>query len=129
MDTKKAILCVDDEELILRNVILDIGPVAGEGVQFEVAASEREALDVMAELRAAGVERVLVLSDLIADSSGDFSRRAEGGGFAPVQVQVMRHSREREAAAACNPDMPRLPPSALWERDYLLALIDDWLEK
>ena len=61
----KAILCVDDEAIIVLSLKQELKDRYADRFLYETAISAEEALSVMAELDAEGVELGLVISDWI----------------------------------------------------------------
>lgn len=60
-----AILCVDDEEIILQAITQEIETIVGDDIIIESALSADEAIEVCEELEEDGVELALVISDCI----------------------------------------------------------------
>lgn len=61
--TKRAILCVDDEKIVLDSLQEQLYQVYGDGFQYEIAESVEEAWEVIDDLIADGFDMVLVISD------------------------------------------------------------------
>jgi len=69
---KKAILCVDDEEIVLTALREQLQDFFGEQYRYELAESAEEAMEVMEELAQEGVEVVMIISDwLMPKIKGD----------------------------------------------------------
>lgn len=67
-----AILCVDDESVILRSLRDQIGKHFGQYHQCEIAESVEEAWEVIEELQDDGVEILIIISDwLMPGIKGD----------------------------------------------------------
>ncbi len=67
-----AILCVDDESVILESLQEQIGRHFGDKFVYEAAESGEEALEIVEELREEGVKIVLIVSDwLMPEMRGD----------------------------------------------------------
>jgi CheY-like chemotaxis protein len=62
-DTRKAILCVDDEEIVLTSLKTQIREHFGDRYLYEVAESADEAWEVIGELNARGVRLLIIVSD------------------------------------------------------------------
>jgi CheY-like chemotaxis protein len=62
-DTRKAILCVDDEEIVLTSLKAQIREHFGDQYLYEVAESADEAWEVIEELDAKGVRLLIIVSD------------------------------------------------------------------
>ena len=63
--TKQAILCVDDEEMVLDSLEMELSDSLGANIVFEFVSSGEEALEVMTELISDGFNIPLVISDYI----------------------------------------------------------------
>lgn len=63
--TKFAILCVDDEDVVLESLKEQLKRPFGKDYYIEVAESSEDALDILAELQADNIEVALVISDQI----------------------------------------------------------------
>ncbi len=59
----KAILCVDDEQIVLRSLQSQILTHFGDDYLCEVAESAAEAMELLEELQADGVEVLMIVSD------------------------------------------------------------------
>ncbi|MCZ2357715.1 MAG: response regulator [Bacteroidia bacterium] len=60
---KRAILCVDDEKIVLDSLQEQLYQVYGDSFQYEIAESVEEAWEVIDDLIADGFDMVLVISD------------------------------------------------------------------
>jgi class 3 adenylate cyclase/FixJ family two-component response regulator len=63
--TKQVILCVDDEEIILRSLKDELKATFGNAYRIEVAAGSEDALDLFNELLDENLEVPLVISDYV----------------------------------------------------------------
>jgi len=69
---KRAILCVDDETLVLENLEIELQKAFGDAYDYEFAESAEEALEVIDELYEDDVEIVIIVSDwLMPGMKGD----------------------------------------------------------
>ena len=69
---ESVILCIDDEEIVLRSLKRELHDALGEGYLIETAAGGEEALELFAELVAEAYEIPLVISDhIMPDIKGD----------------------------------------------------------
>lgn len=72
MMSRKAILCVDDEKIILQNLKSQIKKHFGNRYLYEFAESADEAWEVIEELPEDGVQILIIVSDwLMPDMKGD----------------------------------------------------------
>ncbi len=62
---KNTILCVDDEKTVLDSLKNQLRDIFGSAYNYEVAQNGAEALDVVDELTADGLDTVVVISDYI----------------------------------------------------------------
>jgi DNA-binding NtrC family response regulator len=62
---KYAILCVDDEAIILLSLKQELRSLFGDRFEYESALDAGSALEVIDELAAEGIELALIISDLI----------------------------------------------------------------
>lgn len=72
METKQAIVCVDDEKVVLDSLQEQLENQFGDTILIEIAESAEEAWEVIEELVEEGYEIVLVISDwLMPQTKGD----------------------------------------------------------
>ena len=72
MKKHKAILCVDDEAIILKSLKTELGQSFGSEYIIEVAESGEEALEIIEELATKQIDTLVVISDwLMPDMKGD----------------------------------------------------------
>jgi CheY-like chemotaxis protein len=70
--SKKAILCVDDEQVILESLKEQLKRRFGSQYVYEAAESAEEAWEIMEELHAEGVKILVIVSDwLMPEMKGD----------------------------------------------------------
>ncbi|NEP57288.1 MAG: response regulator [Symploca sp. SIO2G7] len=70
--TESAILCVDDETIIIETLLEQISRYFGDRFLYEAAESAEEALEILEELHEEGVKIVLIVSDwLMPGMRGD----------------------------------------------------------
>ncbi len=69
---KAAILCVDDEAVVLDTLEIELQKAFGNAYSYEFAESAEEALEVIEELNEEGVDILLIVSDwLMPGMKGD----------------------------------------------------------
>jgi DNA-binding NtrC family response regulator len=72
MKKHKAILCVDDEPMILKSLKAELTQSVGNDYLIEIAESGEEALEIIDELAQKGIDTLLVISDwLMPNMKGD----------------------------------------------------------
>jgi DNA-binding NtrC family response regulator len=70
--SKKAILCVDDESIILDSLREQLEKHFGEQYVYEIAESAEEALEIIDELEEDGIDIAIIVSDwLMPGMKGD----------------------------------------------------------
>ena len=70
--SKRAIVCVDDEAIILLSLKQELKTCFGDSFLYETATSGFEALDIVESLKEDGIEAVLIISDwLMPGLNGD----------------------------------------------------------
>jgi DNA-binding NtrC family response regulator len=70
--TDTAILCVDDEVMILKSLEIELQAAFGSKYLYELAESAEEALEIMEELDEEGLQLIIIISDwLMPGMKGD----------------------------------------------------------
>lgn len=70
--TQSAILCVDDEVMVLTSLKIELQGAFGDNYLYELAESADEALEVMEELDEEGLKIIVIISDwLMPGMKGD----------------------------------------------------------
>src|SRR5919199_520797 len=70
--SKPAILCVDDEKVVLQSLRTQLKEAFGDDYIYELAEDADEALEVINELSEEGIKIILIVSDwLMPGSKGD----------------------------------------------------------
>jgi CheY-like chemotaxis protein len=69
---KSVILCVDDEEIVLRSLTTQLKEAFGNEYEYEMAQDADEALELLAELNLEGTKTIVIVSDwLMPGMRGD----------------------------------------------------------
>lgn len=124
--TKRAILCVDDEQVILTSLHEQLRGRFGKRYLYESAMSGEEALEVIDELVAEGVQTVVVVSDwLMPGMRGDellvrVHSRHPGTIKVMLTGQADPQALERARSEAHVSGLLHKP----WSREELLSLIE-----
>lgn len=94
--SKKVILCVDDEEIILTSLRDQLQNHFGSRYMYEFAESADEALEVISELNEDGLEILIIVSDwLMPEMKGDeFLIRVHRQFPGIVKVMLTGHADE-----------------------------------
>jgi CheY-like chemotaxis protein len=81
---EKAILCVDDEAIIVISIKQELKARYADRFVYETALSAEDALEVIGQLKSEGIDLALVISDwLMPGMKGDeLLRRVKAGGGA-----------------------------------------------
>lgn len=70
--TGKAILCVDDERIVLKSLTAQLATHFGDEFLYEIAESAADAFEVIEELREDGLQLLVIVSDwLMPGVKGD----------------------------------------------------------
>ncbi|MTJ48829.1 response regulator [Dolichospermum sp. UHCC 0259] len=70
--SKLVILCVDDEEIVLRSLNTQLKEAFGNTYEYEMAQDADEALELIAELNKEGIKIIIIVSDwLMPGMKGD----------------------------------------------------------
>ncbi|MDY7015695.1 MAG: response regulator [Cyanobacteriota bacterium] len=127
---KPAILCVDDETIVLESLKEQLKRQFGRKYFYETARSGQEALDVLEELNEDGVKVLLVISDwLMPEMKGDEFLIQVHQKF-PEVVKVMLTGQADEDAIARAQNRANLHACLRkpWTENDLAALIASGLE-
>ena len=129
--TKFAILCVDDEPLILNSVIRQLQDEFEGKYTYEAAESAEEALEVLAELEEEKIKTIVIVSDwLMPGMKGDEFLIEVHKRF-PNVVKILLTGQADEAAierANIYADLHRYI-SKPWDKKDLIGAIRSGLEK
>lgn len=96
--TEAAILCVDDETVILETLLEQISRHFGEQFVYEAAESAEEALEILAELNEEGVNIVVIVSDwLMPGMRGDEFLVQVHGQFPDIKTIMLTGQADEDA--------------------------------
>jgi CheY-like chemotaxis protein len=129
--SKFAILCVDDEALILNSVIRQLQDEFEEKYTYEAAESAEEALEVLAELEEEGIKTIVIVSDwLMPGMKGDEFLIEVHKRF-PKVVKILLTGQADEAAIERANKYANLHNyiSKPWDKKDLIGAIRSGLEK
>lgn len=121
----KAILCVDDEPLILLALLQELKSALGGQFVYEQALCAEAALETIAELKAEGVNLVMVISDwLMPGMKGDEFLARVARDYPEIKTVMITGHADREAlqrteAIATLQAVLRKP----WDPDELVSVI------
>ncbi len=116
--SRKAILCVDDEPMILKSLKGQLVRHFGSQYLYEVAQSADEALDVIDELEERGADIVLIVSDwLMPNIKGD-----------DFLIQVHQHHPHIVKIMLTGQASPEAVERAITEANLYCCLTKPWEE-
>ena len=127
----RAILFVDDEELILRSLVMQIREHFDSGYIYETARSGEEALDVLQELASLGISTALIISDwLMPDMKGDELLIKVHEKYPEIQKIMLTGQVNPEAVsnAERNGNLFKCVKKP-WDKHYLFNVIDEAMAK
>ena len=127
---KKAILCVDDEKIVLDSLKSQIKKHFGNLYLYEFAESAVEAWEVIEELHDEGVEILVIVSDwLMPDTKGDELLIEIHKNFPKIVTVMLTGHATQQAIARCrehaNLHRCLLKP---WTEQELIETIESGLE-
>lgn len=129
--TKFAILCVDDEPLILNSVIRQLQDEFEGKYIYEAAESAEEALEVLAELEEEEIKTIVIVSDWLMPGMKGDEFLVEVHKRFPQVVKILLTGQADEAAierANKSAALHRYIPKP-WEKKDLIGAIKSGLEK
>jgi CheY-like chemotaxis protein len=129
-DTRKAILCVDDEEIVLTSLKTQIREHFGDRYLYEVAESADEAWEVIGELNARGVRLLIIVSDwLMPGVRGDeFLIQVHKKFPSVVKVMLTGHATEEAIHRVMHEANLARCLHKPWTEDELIRTIREGLE-
>lgn len=127
---KQAILCVDDEQIILSSLLIQLRNHFGSKYLYETALTGQEALEVIDELVEQSIFTILVISDwLMPGMKGDEFLIAVHERY-PDTVKIMLTGHADKAAIQNAEESAELYSciSKPWDADKLLGIVEDALK-
>jgi DNA-binding NtrC family response regulator len=105
MGTNRAILCVDDEAIIVLAIKIELKRHFKDLFLYETANTAEEALDVIAELYEEGVSVILVLSDwLMPGMKGDEFLTVVKERYPEIKTILVTGNADKETTARLQRD-------------------------
>lgn len=126
-----AILCVDDEELILRALAQDLNRHFKDDYLIELAQSAEDALEILDELREDKIQVVVIISDwLMPGMNGDEFLIKVHENFPKVIKILLTGQADKDAIknAELNADL-KYTFSKPWESKDLINKIEEEIKK
>jgi CheY-like chemotaxis protein len=128
--SKKAILCVDDERIVLRSLRDQIASYFGNRYSYEFAESADEALEIIEELHEDGVKILIVVSDwLMPEMRGDEFLIQVHQQFPDIVTVLLTGHADEEAIARTrqHANLHRYIPKP-WDKTTLIEVLESGLE-
>lgn len=122
-----AILCVDDEPLILLSLKMELKSHFRERYVYETSSSAEEAFDVIAELEAEGVQLIVVISDwqMPGMRGDDFLQKVRETHPAVRTVLITGHATPEALARVRDDHLADLVLIKPWKTDVLIRAIEE----
>lgn len=128
---KKAIICVDDEKIIITSLLEQLRGRFGDKYVYETAMSGEEALEVIDELVGDSVSVILIISDyLMRGMKGDELLIRVHGKY-PRTVKVMLTGQASDETVKRVREEAELDAyvSKPWNREHLMGRIEELLSQ
>ncbi len=128
---KYAILCVDDEEIILTSLESLLNKHFGNYCDVELAQSAEDGLEIIQEFMEEDIEVVVILSDwLMPGMKGDeFLIKAEKLCPGMEKIMLSGHADEEAVKRAEDENALDIFVHKPWESDKLIKIISNGLRK
>jgi CheY-like chemotaxis protein len=126
-----AILCVDDETLILNSVVRQLQAEMGESYIYETAENAEEALEILEELQDEEVKVIVIVSDWLMPGMKGDELLIEVHKRFPKTVKILLTGQADEAAierAKAEANLHRYLPKP-WDKEDLIECIKSGLAK
>lgn len=129
--SKFAILCVDDEEIILRSLESLLDENFGEYCLIELSQSAKEGLEIIEDFMKDGIEVVVIISDWLMPGIKGDEFLIKVHEICPTMEKIMLSGQADEHAIQKAKNAQALDQfvSKPWDRLKLLNLIRDALKK
>jgi DNA-binding NtrC family response regulator len=120
---KRAILCVDDEAIITLSIKQELKDHFRERFVYETALNANEALRIVGELAAEGIELILVISDwLMPGMNGDqFLREVKKDHPGVKTILVTGHASPEALAGIKDEELTDFIIMKPWRTDELIS--------
>lgn len=128
---KVAVLCVDDESMILTSLKKQLRQILGNQIVLETADSALEGLEIIEELQEDGIEIALIISDwLMPEMKGDEFLNKVHESLPQVPKLLLSGQVDKQAIERIQ-DLPSLNTILYkpWQEQELQKIILDSLEK
>jgi CheY-like chemotaxis protein len=126
-----AILCVDDETLILNSVVRQLQAEMGESYIYETAENAEEALEILEELQDEEIKVIVIVSDWLMPGMKGDELLIEVHKRFPKTVKILLTGQADEAAierAKSQANLHRYLPKP-WDKEDLIECIKSGLAK
>lgn len=127
---KNAIICVDDERVIIMSVMEQLWDHFGDKYVYEMAMSGEEALEIITELVIDGTKVILIISDwLMSGMKGDELIISIHKKYPTVQTILLTGQAEPEAIRNAKENGAlNAVISKPWDKDVLMNTISGLVE-
>lgn len=126
MKKTKAILCVDDEPIILASLKSELSQSFGEHFIIEIAESGEEALETLEFLAERNIDTLVIISDwLMPDMKGDELLAKVHGKFPKMAKIMLSGQANPEAIARVKAEVQAIFISKPWKKQDLSELIKE----
>ncbi len=128
MKKYKAILCVDDEPIILKSLKAELTQTFGQEYLIEVAESGEEALEIIEEFAQKSIDTLLVISDwLMPDMKGDELLATIHERFPNIAKIMLSGQADNQAIERVKSISHGTFVAKPWRKEELYKLINDSL--
>ena len=128
MTKDKAILCVDDEPIILESLKTELFQSFGEEFMIETAENGSEALEVLDALEAQGIHTLVIISDwLMPEMKGDELLAKVHKKFPKMMKIMLSGQADPKSIHRANTEANSTFVAKPWNRQDLTALIKKYL--
>ena len=120
---KPAILCVDDEKMILESLQEQLSRGLGDAYQIEIAESGEEALEIVRDFIEENTEVPVVISDQLMPSMKGDELLSRIGDLVPGAARILLTGQADEAALEKARQNGLLTMDKPWDKENLLESI------
>ncbi len=124
---RSAIVCVDDEVIILAALKSELRNAFGNQFQYETATSATQAMELIGELQADKIQVILILSDwLMPGMKGDEFLKLVKEQYPGINaIMVTGNADERSLQSVLKEGLVRAVIRKPWKAEDLLTLVSE----
>ena len=125
---RSAIVCVDDEVIILAALKSELRNAFGNQFQYETATSATQAMELIGELQADKIQVILILSDwLMPGMKGDEFLKLVKEQYPGINaIMVTGNADERSLQSVLKEGLVRAVIRKPWKAEDLFTLVSEW---